>query len=78
MSGRRQRRVAKMYLNRKNGNHQMREDKVLGITGHIEKTPYNPRSDGQVRKQMSTLKNQPSACVNEHHDNWDERIAERW
>jgi len=67
-----------MYLNRKNGNHQIREDKVLGITGHIEKTPYNPRSDGQVRKQMSTLKNQPSACVNEHHDNWDERIAERW
>jgi len=40
-----------MYLNRKNGNHQMREYKVLGIMGHIEKTPYNPRSDGQVRKQ---------------------------
>jgi hypothetical protein len=56
MSGRRQRRVVKMYLNRKNGNHQMREDKVLGITGHIEKTSYNSRSDGQVRKQMSTLK----------------------
>ena len=27
-----------MYLNRKNGNHQIMEDKVLGITGHIEKT----------------------------------------
>ena len=73
-----------MYLNLKNGNHQTRKksqtrgDKVLGRTRHIEENPYNPRSNGQVRKQMATLKNQLSAYVKEHHDNGDEHFAGRW
>ena len=49
--------------------------KVLGMTRHIKTTPYNPRLDGQVEKQMATLKDQLAVYVNEHHDNWDEHLG---
>jgi hypothetical protein len=48
---------------------------VIGMTKHIKTTPYNPRSDGQVEKQMATLKDQLSVYVNEYHDNWDEHLG---